>query len=128
MLFAIDFVQNSAALLNACHINKLNDDPSELYFPNSKKRCAVLVDGVVRTYLNIFTYDCKQFMNSSRFDALLKPLVDQLENDLVVKDEILTSLVSKTIAQMGMAVDDSLWRQLNYEILLKTRSNNPKVR
>lgn len=124
VLFAIDFVQNSTSLLDACHASKAE----ALWFPGDEAKCSVLLDGIIRMYSNIFSYGCNQFMNADRFELLCVPLVDQLENPLVLKDERLLGLVSKTIAEMGGAIDDSLWRQLNHAVLLKTRHKEGEVR
>jgi U3 small nucleolar RNA-associated protein 10 len=39
------------------------------------------------------------------------------------------NLVSPTLAQMAASIsDDTLWKQLNYQILLKTRHDSAEVR
>jgi U3 small nucleolar RNA-associated protein 10 len=47
----------------------------------------------------------------------------------VVKDDGIQQLLRMTIAQLAVAAsDDILWKQLNYQVLLKTRSDTPEVR
>ena len=43
-------------------------------------------------------------------------------------EERVTSHVMPCISQLALAVhDDSCWKSLNYQVLLKTRHNSPKV-
>uniref|UniRef100_A0A8C2SLF4 HEAT repeat-containing protein 1 n=1 Tax=Capra hircus TaxID=9925 RepID=A0A8C2SLF4_CAPHI len=70
--------------------------------------------------------------NKERAEALMMPLVDQLENRLGGEEkfqERVTGHLVPCLAQFSVAVaDDSLWKPLNYQILLKTRNSSPKVR
>ncbi|GAB5578338.1 HEAT repeat-containing protein 1 [Prionailurus iriomotensis] len=72
------------------------------------------------------------FLSKERAEALMMPLVDQLENRLGGEErfqERVTKQLIPCIAQFSVAVaDDSLWKPLNYQILLKTRDSSPKVR
>ena len=56
----------------------------------------------------------------------------QLENRLGGEEkfqERVTGHLVPCLAQFSVAVaDDSLWKPLNYQILLKTRNSSPKVR
>lgn len=128
VLFSIDFTNNSASLLNACHLGKLKDDPRGLFFPGEIEKCATLIDGIMSSYLNIFTYDANKFMDANRFETLSNVMVDQLENEVVLGDDKLTDTVSRTVSQMGLSIDDSLWRQLNYLLLMKTKHQDHRVR
>ena len=38
------------------------------------------------------------------------------------------SLLTPCLAQMALATDDILWKSLNYQILVKTKSSIPQVR
>lgn len=80
------------------------------------------------SYLNIFTYDAKKFMDAGRFETLCNVFVDQMENEIVLKNEKLMETVSKAVSQMGLSIDDSLWRQLNYALLMKTKHHDHRVR
>lgn len=128
VLFAVDFTINSSSLLNDCHLGKVKDDSEQLFFANDEAKCAVLVDGIMSTYLNIFTYDAQKYMDAARFESLANVMVDQLENQIVLKDSGLAERVSKAISQMGLSIDDSLWRQLNYALLMKTKHHDHRVR
>ncbi|CDQ74745.1 unnamed protein product [Oncorhynchus mykiss] len=62
----------------------------------------------------------------------MTPLVDQLENTLG-GEEVYQTRVTKhlvpCVGQFCVAVgDDTLWKTLNYQILLKTRHSSSKVR
>lgn len=124
----MDFTNNAAELLNNCHLGKQRDDADGLFFPGDMDKCGTLIEGILRSYLNIFTYDANKFMDQSRFDTLCKVLVDQLENEIVLRDPELTEIASKAVSQMGLSIDDSLWRQLNYALLMKTKHQDHRVR
>lgn len=125
-MLAVDFVQNAANLLNSCNLNKLSS-PEELYYPEDEAKCKVLLENILQTFLQICTYDSKQFMTSYRCEIILQPMIDQLDNPLVDSEQMKT-LLSTTIGNLGAAGADSLWQQLNYGVLMKTRHTNPEVR
>lgn len=117
VLFAGDFIQDAATLLNKCN-NKSN---------SSNDR--VLVKNILNTLYNVFLYDSSRFVNPNRFEILMQPLVDQLENPLIIENDEMIQDYIASISQLAVAVsNDVLWKQLNYQILLKTRSNEPEVR
>lgn len=128
VLFAGHFIKNASELLNATNTMKNN---TNLYFPKDESN-NLLIESILTTLTAVFIYDSKKFMDKDRFDTLMQPLVDQLENQtggikcLVERGEV---LVVPCIAQFAVAIaDDALWKQLNYQILLKTRHNHPQVR
>ncbi|XP_076844012.1 HEAT repeat-containing protein 1 [Brachyhypopomus gauderio] len=103
-----------------------NEDKS-----NVQKSC-LLLEYILDCLHKIFLYDTQRFLSKERADALLSPLVDQLENMLggeqVYQSRVTQHLVP-CIAQFSVAMgDDSQWKVLNYKILLKTRHSSPKVR
>ncbi|XP_055713807.1 HEAT repeat-containing protein 1 homolog [Phlebotomus papatasi] len=126
VVLAVDFVQNAANLLNSCNLTKFSS-PEELYYPKDEAKCRVLLENILQTFLQICTYDNKQFMTSYRCEIILQPMIDQLDNPLVDSEQMKT-LLSTTIANLGAAGADSLWQQLNYGVLMKTRHTNPEVR
>ncbi|EPS73229.1 hypothetical protein M569_01520 [Genlisea aurea] len=84
-----------------------------------------------------FLYDTAspRFLDSSKFQVLLQPLVSQLvveppdcvENYPSVKD--VDDLVVSCIGQMAVAADsDLLWKPLNHEVLMQTRSEKVRAR
>jgi len=74
-------------------------------------------------------HDSQNFVNAQRFDIMMQPIVDQLENEYVINNEEIKTLVTPCLAYLAAAVaDDTLWKQMNYQILMKTRNNNPNIR
>ncbi|XP_058121031.1 HEAT repeat-containing protein 1 homolog [Anopheles ziemanni] len=132
VLFASDLVTIAAKLLNATNSAKVGDGgeghEEELHFALESKN-VTLLRYVLKTLYCIVLYDNQNFINAVRFDMLLGPITDQLENGLIMNVTEVRTLVIDCLAQMAVAVmDDSLWRQLNYQVLLKTRNNEPEVR
>lgn len=129
-LFAGHLIKPLAEILNRLNITKTD----EAFFEsddNSEKSC-LLLEFVLHCLHKIFLYDTKNFLSKERADALMMPLLDQIEN-LLGGDEKFHSRVSKSlvpcIAQFSVAMaDDSLWKPLNYQILLKMRHSSSKVR
>lgn len=118
VLFAGDVTQNAAEYLKS-----LNGDQGDA------KKQSLLIQQIVGTLYQIFLHDSQGFVNGSRFDALMQPLVDQIENDLVLRSDESKKLLSSSLAQLGMAINDDIqWKTLNYQILMKTRNNNPDIR
>uniref|UniRef100_T1J0A3 HEAT repeat-containing protein 1 n=1 Tax=Strigamia maritima TaxID=126957 RepID=T1J0A3_STRMM len=123
-MFAGHFVQNAASLLNA---NKSKDD---MMF-DSETECCILVNFILQTFHKIFLYDKEGFVNKERFDTLVTPLVDQIGNQMVEVEyeDRITKLLAPCLGQLAEATaDEANWKTLNYQILLKTRHNSPKVR
>ncbi|KAL1459635.1 hypothetical protein WDU94_011599 [Cyamophila willieti] len=124
VLFAGTIVKDCSAILDKTQLGK----HSSLYLPEEEKN-AILLDAVLRTLLSIFTHDVHQFMTKERFNLLMQHLVDQLENKLVHYETRCRSLVQPCIVQFAASSNDDLqWKNLNYEILLKTRDNDSYVR
>lgn len=123
VLFSSDFVPNAAELL-AQH-------GAEAQTGKDKKapQRTQLVEAIVRTLHSIFLHDSQGFVNAHRFDVLLQPLVDQLQNPVVLASASLQTDVIQCLAQLGVARnDDSAWKQLNYQILLKSRHSASAIR
>uniref|UniRef100_A0A182NBF9 HEAT repeat-containing protein 1 n=1 Tax=Anopheles dirus TaxID=7168 RepID=A0A182NBF9_9DIPT len=130
VLFASDLVAIAVKLLNATNSAKVDGtEVKELHFAVRSKN-VTLLRYVLKTLYSIVLYDNQNFINAVRFDMLLAPLADQLENELIASDDSeIRGLVIDCLAQMAVAVmDDSLWRQLNYQVLMKTRNNDATVR
>ncbi|XP_067844821.1 HEAT repeat-containing protein 1 isoform X2 [Heptranchias perlo] len=129
-LFAGHLVKPFADVLNQTNIVKTD----EAFFnsdKNTEKSC-LLLQFVSDCMHKIFLYDSQRFVSQERADTLMMPLVDQLENMLGGEEEYkdrVTNHLIPCIAQFSVAIgDDSLWKPLNYQILLKTRHSLPKVR
>lgn len=126
-MFAGHFVKNSVDLLDACNKNK-TDEP---YFP-SEDKCCLLIEYIVKTLTAVFLHDTQNFVNKDKFETMMQPLVDQLDNTIGGIESLTArakNLIIPCISQFAIATaDDSLWKPLNYQILLKTRHNDSAIR
>ncbi|XP_068041112.1 HEAT repeat-containing protein 1 isoform X2 [Anomalospiza imberbis] len=129
-LFAGHLVKPFAETLNQVNISKTD----EAFFDsdnNTEKSC-LLLQFTMDCLHKLFLFDTQKFLSKERAETLMQPLVDQLENVLGGDEkfqERVTSHLIPCIAQFSVAMaDDSLWKPLNYQILLKTRHSSPKVR
>ncbi|NXL34072.1 HEAT1 protein, partial [Glaucidium brasilianum] len=129
-LFAGHLVKPFAETLNQVNISK-TDDP---FFDseNSTEKSCLLLQFTMDCLHKLFLFDTQKFLSKERTETLMMPLVDQLENTLGGDEkfqERVTAHLIPCIAQFSVAMaDDSLWKPLNYQILLKTRHTSPKVR
>ncbi|KAI7796665.1 HEAT repeat-containing protein 1 [Triplophysa rosa] len=132
VLFAGQLVKPFSDLLrqlNTAHTDEAFFDSDD---EDNATKSSLLLQYMLDCLHKIFLYDTQRFLSKERADALLSPLVDQLENMLggeeVYKIHITKHLVP-CIGQFAVAMgDDSQWKVLNYQILLKTRHGSPKVR
>ncbi|XP_059178279.1 HEAT repeat-containing protein 1-like [Physella acuta] len=129
-LFAGHILKHSAQLLDGNHkMKKYN------YFGKDKvargKSCRLLLY-VLDCLQKTFAHDTEGFLTKERFDVVMQPLVDQLENTLgktsVCSTRITDHVIPCLASLAAAAQDDSLWKDLNYQILLKTRHENPQVK
>ncbi|XP_069543811.1 HEAT repeat-containing protein 1 [Brachyistius frenatus] len=130
VLFAGNLVKPLADLLT-----RINDSKTDELFPvcdvGVEKTCLLLrfvLDGLQK----IFLFDTQRFLSRERADVLLTPLVDQLENRVggegVYRQRVTQHLVP-CVGRFSVALaDDSQWKTLNYQILLKTRHADAEVR
>ncbi|XP_040092233.1 HEAT repeat-containing protein 1-like isoform X1 [Oryx dammah] len=129
-LFAGHLVKPFADTLNQVNISKTD----EAFFDseNDPEKCCLLLQFILNCLYKIFLFDTQHFLSKERAEALMMPLVDQLENRLGGEEkfqERVTGHLIPCLAQFSVAMaDDSLWKPLNYQILLKTRDSSPKVR
>uniref|UniRef100_UPI003AB09606 HEAT repeat-containing protein 1 n=1 Tax=Centroberyx gerrardi TaxID=166262 RepID=UPI003AB09606 len=130
VLFAGNLVKPFADLLRQTNASKTDEClfGSEL---GVEKSC-LLLQSVLDCLHKIFLYDTQRFLSRERADALLGPLVDQLENPLggeAAAQRRVTQHLVPCVAQLSVALgDDTLWKSLNYQILLKTRHSSAQVR
>lgn len=118
--FASPLVQNSADLLSR------DFTKAEITASSAKPVC--LISHILSTLQNIFLY-CNSFVNANRFNVLLEPLVNLLDHEEYLADKNISELLPKLFAQFAMAANnDLLWKELNHQILMKTRSNSVVVR
>ncbi len=88
---------------------------------------------MVDTLSNVFINDSqKVFVNKERFNLLMEPLIDQIENETACEDygKFISKHLAPCVANMGACClnDDASCRKLNYHILLKTKHNSVQVR
>ena len=131
VLFAGHFLPNAAQV-----ITETNATTQQGSLPfsgvHAQANTLMLLEFVLRCLYRICLHDNESFINKERFEMLMEPLVDQLENQLgpeeVVKKRVQDLLVP-LLAQMAVAAsDDYLWKSLHYQLLMKTRNNSPHVR
>ncbi|XP_053495912.1 HEAT repeat-containing protein 1 [Ictalurus furcatus] len=140
VLFAGQLVKPFSDLLrqlNTAHTDEAffdseDDDDDDDDDDGAKQKSSLLLQYTLDCLHKIFLYDTQRFLSKERADALLVPLVDQLENMLggeQVYEARVTKHLVPCVAQFSVAMgDDSQWKVLNYQILLKTRHSSPKVR
>ncbi|GAA6085032.1 HEAT repeat-containing protein 1 [Tachysurus ichikawai] len=133
VLFAGQLVKPFSDLLR--QLNTAQTD--EAFFDSEEDDVALQKSSLLLQYIldclhKIFLHDTQRFLSKERADALLVPLVDQLEN-MLGGEQVYQTRVTKhlvpCVAQFSVAIgDDSQWKVLNYQILLKTRHSCSKVR
>ncbi|NXL89938.1 HEAT1 protein, partial [Alectura lathami] len=129
-LFAGHLVKPFAETLNQLNASKTD----EAFFDseNSTEKSCLLLQFTMDCLHKLFLFDTQKFLSKERAETLMMPLVDQLENVLGGDEkfqERVTAHLVPCIAQFSVAMaDDSLWKPLNYQILLKTRHASSKVR
>ncbi|MBN3289064.1 HEAT1 protein, partial [Polypterus senegalus] len=130
LLFAGHLVKPFSNLLNQTNLSK-TDEPFFDSEDNTEKSCLML-HYILDCLHKIFLYDTRKFVSKERAEFLMMPLIDQLENMLGGEESFQTRVTEHLIpcvAQFSVAVgDDAQWKQLNYQILLKTRHSLPKIR
>lgn len=124
VLFANDFIEDAARLLNE------NNSTTQSIETEDEQLSIQLIQSILNTLHTVFLHDSKGFVNAHRFEYLMPAIVNQLENKLVLENEdTLAVTLTQTLAQLAVTVSsDILWKQLNYQVLLKTRTNVPEVR
>ncbi|TMW40459.1 hypothetical protein DOY81_014462, partial [Sarcophaga bullata] len=65
VLFAGDFLEDAARLLNECNANKFDIEPDTEYLNKE------LLRAILNTLFNIFLHDSKEFINAQRFEYLM---------------------------------------------------------
>ncbi|KAJ3608034.1 hypothetical protein NHX12_025084 [Muraenolepis orangiensis] len=105
VLFAGNLVKPFSDLLQQTNVAKT--DEALFDSEDGVEKSAMLLRYVLDCMFKIFLYDTQHFLSKDRAEALMGPLVDQFS--------------------VAMA-DDTKWKALNYQILLKTRHGSSKVR
>ncbi|KMQ94481.1 heat repeat-containing protein 1 [Lasius niger] len=130
VLFAGLFLKHAALLLSSNN-TFVTDSPQELTLPDESSRIE-LVEAILLTLHRVFDYDAHNFVSQDRFEILMQPIVDQVENTMGTREEYesrANRLIVPCIASFASAIpDDSLHKQLVYQTLLRTRHAKPYVR
>ncbi|XP_070194933.1 HEAT repeat-containing protein 1-like isoform X2 [Littorina saxatilis] len=130
LLFAAHIIKHAAQLLDLLNTSATE----EPYLKKDRKgrKTSKLLNGLIGCVQKVCLYDTQNFINKDRFTMLMQPLLDQIEN-LVGGDKLyrqrITEYVVPAIADFAAATrNDSLWKTLNYQLMLKTRHTNMEVR
>uniref|UniRef100_A0A671WPT1 HEAT repeat-containing protein 1 n=1 Tax=Sparus aurata TaxID=8175 RepID=A0A671WPT1_SPAAU len=127
VLFAGNLVKPFADLLRQTNSSQTGETSCR-----SEEKNALLLQLVLDCLHKIFLYDTQRFLSKERADTLMGPLLDQLENTLGGDQRYqqrVTQHLVPCVGQFCVALaDDTQWKTLNYQILLKTRHTDSKVR
>ena len=130
VVFAGHFIRNAAQVVADTNVTQKGTLPFN--GPNAEQNAVMLLEYVLRCLHRICLHDNENFINKERFETLMEPLVEQLDNQLGSADvaqQRVKDLLVPLLAQMAVAAsDDYLWKALHYQLLLKMRSNSPHVR
>lgn len=130
VVFAGHFIRNAAQVIADTNYTQKGTLP--FTGPHAEGNTVTLLEYVLRCLYRVCLHDNENFINKERFEILMEPLVDQLDNQLGDEDvaqKRVKDLLVPLLAQMAVAAsDDYLWKALHYQLLLKTRSNSPHVR
>ncbi|CAF0980112.1 unnamed protein product [Adineta steineri] len=134
-LFAGHIIQHSSNILNQLNSSKSGESSNEFKINFRKKHVEEnqfeLINGILGTISNLCLFDSVGFITDERFQLLMMPIVDQLENLTSNENysQWIQQYVSPCIVNLTSATkEEALWRQIHYQILLKTRSDLSKVR
>ena len=129
LLFVGHVLKNSKDVLTK--VTTANEDFNEGIL-GEHKFIKELVIAVLDMLSNCFFYDSQGFINKDRFESILHPLINQIDNKIHGNDEYLSfanDYLSPCIVNFAAAVNDSAcWKQLNHQVLTKTKSDDEQVR
>ncbi|XP_054622687.1 HEAT repeat-containing protein 1 [Dunckerocampus dactyliophorus] len=130
VLFAGNLVKPFADLLQQTNISKTDEALFES--EHGVEKTNLLLCYVLDCMHKIFLYDTQRFLSRERAVTLLAPLVDQLENRLGGEQDYqqrVTKHLVPCVGQFAVSLaDDTQWKTLNYDVLLKSRHADAKVR
>uniref|UniRef100_A0A8C5C3K9 HEAT repeat-containing protein 1 n=1 Tax=Gadus morhua TaxID=8049 RepID=A0A8C5C3K9_GADMO len=130
VLFAGNLVKPFSDLLQQTNVAKT--DEALFDSADGVEKSTMLLHHVLDCMFKIFMYDTHHFLSKDRAEALMGPLVDQLENTLGGEESYqlrVTQHLVPCLGQFSVAMgDDTQWKTLNYQVLLKTRHSSSKVR
>lgn len=117
LLFAGNLIPTAKLILTQCKSNTTIEK-------------TLLIQSLVSTLSNVFKYDTINFTTKDRFETIMNPLVDILEAvELEDYNNLCKNYVIPCISNLIAAVtDDTLWKDINCQIMLKARHRLPEVR
>ncbi|KAJ7987637.1 hypothetical protein DPEC_G00328550 [Dallia pectoralis] len=130
VLFSGHLVKPFSDLLHQTNVTKT--DAAFFKMGDNVEKSCLLLEYVLDCLHKICLYDTQRFVSKDRADALMAPLVDQLENTLGGEEIYQTRVTQHLVPCVGQfcvaVADDTQWKTLNYQVLLKTRHSSSKVR
>jgi len=133
-----NIIPNILHILSTISVSSLSgsDEPKipiELEDEYEFTRMEVALKWILKSLELCFLYDRVQFIDKERFDALLDPIIRLLdifnENGKDIYSYRMERQFIPAVEQLAMNLrNESLWKPLNYKLLLKTGSENPSVR
>jgi U3 small nucleolar RNA-associated protein 10 len=128
LIFTSNFIDQVGTSLDKCNKSKYQNE-SDLHFENDTNRNMLLAESILRTINNILMHGQQNFVNTHIFNLIMQSIVDQIENPDIIEYDGMEELTRNTISNLAVAAnDDVMWKQLNYQILLKTRVDEPSIR
>ncbi|KAL3243170.1 hypothetical protein MRX96_002401 [Rhipicephalus microplus] len=126
VLFAGVFVEHSADLLVTTNTVKAEED----YFDDEAKSCRLL-NHVLATLTACFHHGGKQFLTKEKAAFLLKPLVNQVENELggeeATQKRVERHLVP-CLASFAAGCEDATRKEWHQKLLHQMRNSKAQVR
>ncbi|XP_050423099.1 HEAT repeat-containing protein 1 [Adelges cooleyi] len=117
LLFAGNIIPTANSVLVKCKSNPIEEK-------------TLLIKCVISTLSNVFKYDTINFTTKERFEIIMNPLVELLEAvELEDYVKMCQNYVIPCISNLIAAVtDDTLWKDINCQVMLKARHRLPEVR
>ncbi|CAG2100463.1 unnamed protein product [Medioppia subpectinata] len=126
VFIAPSIINNCSQMLSLFHSNNESDltlDP---------KSCHLLITSILSTLSKCFLHDINAtLLNKERMQTLAKPIINQLSNTLGTDEdygERVESLCLCTQYMIESNRDELIIKDLNYQILLKTRETSSDIR
>lgn len=151
LLFAAHIVQHAAQLLvqlkrpalsSSGHRDGQDEDQGEegqprkrkSFFKKDKKghKASKALNYILGCIEKVCLYDTQNFINKDRFSKLMEPLLDQIDN-MVGGEEMYMQRIQESvvpaIANFAAATkNDALWKDINFQLMQKTRSKSRLVK
>ncbi|XP_014204224.1 HEAT repeat-containing protein 1 [Copidosoma floridanum] len=132
LIFIGHTLKHAASLLTGNNIININsEEPLETTLPDEASRIE-LIEEILLMFQRAFNYDENGYVNQERFETLMQPIVDQLENiagGRAAYEKRANDLIVPCVAAFAGAInDETLHKQLVYQVLLKTRNSKSYVR